>query len=308
MVMRNNFVKVITFLVLLFCVNWGVGTAMKFLHNYTLKNVPRSYQMIPSYTFNVVDNPVVVIGSSRAQHHYDTPLMSDLLGWDVYNCGKDGAFFLYQTCVIDAMINRYKPETIIWNLESITTNGREYGGIESLYPLYSLNDYTDSIINIKSKFQWLMMKSTVYRYNNMVLSYIKECVKLENNNKRGYIPLLGAGHKHPTLQTVTLFAEKDRDLDFEFLFNETLRKCKEKGVDVVVVMSPIFIEYINYKNSSLYKVFCEIIDDNNMRLLDFFNDEQFLRDSTLFKDAFHLNSRGATEFTYRLCEELKNNN
>ena len=62
------------------------------------------------FALNDVETPVVIVGSSRASHHYVTQMIEDSLGMPAYNIGRDGCFYSYNCCVINSIMDRYLGE------------------------------------------------------------------------------------------------------------------------------------------------------------------------------------------------------
>ena len=95
-----------------------------------------------------VESPIVIVGSSRASHHYVTQIIEDTLGMSAYNVARDGCFFSYNCCVVNSILDRYSPELIIWE------NGTEYlfngfdDPLENLYPYYKRNKWVTSAIQV----------------------------------------------------------------------------------------------------------------------------------------------------------------
>lgn len=89
------------------------------------------------------------------------------------------------------------------------------------------------------------------------------------------------------------------------VFSETLRRCKEKGVDITLFVSPSFVlPSTRYKNS--VKKLTTVANDYGYNLLDYSDDVHFLSDSTLFKDVSHLNDKGARMYTKLVIFDIKN--
>ena len=61
------------------------------------------------YSLNDVNTPVVIVGSSRAAHHYVTEMIEDSLHMPAYNVARDGCFFSYNCSVINSILDRYTP-------------------------------------------------------------------------------------------------------------------------------------------------------------------------------------------------------
>ena len=81
-----------------------------------------------------VKTPIVIVGSSRAAHHYVTEMIEDSLKSPAYNVARDGCFFSYNCCVINSILDRYTPELIIWEIGTEYLYDGVNDPMESLYP------------------------------------------------------------------------------------------------------------------------------------------------------------------------------
>ena len=86
------------------------------------------------YSMNDVNTPVVIVGSSRAAHHYVTEMIEDSLKMPAYNLGRDGCFFSYNCCIINSILDRYTPKLIIWECDNESLYKENPDQLEDLYP------------------------------------------------------------------------------------------------------------------------------------------------------------------------------
>ena len=84
--MKRFFVRLFLFLAAIVLLDQLFGFAMASI----LKNTEKGDWGRNNYIFNDVKSDVVILGSSRAIHHYDPKIFSDTLGMSCYNCGEDG--------------------------------------------------------------------------------------------------------------------------------------------------------------------------------------------------------------------------
>ena len=121
------------------------------------------------YSLNDVNTPVIIVGSSRAAHHYVTNMIEDSLRMSTYNVARDGCFFSYNCCVVNSIMDRYTPKLIIWE------NGTDYlydgvpDPLESMYPYYGNNKWVKKII--KDELPWkeyVRLNSHMYQYNSII--------------------------------------------------------------------------------------------------------------------------------------------
>ena len=258
------------------------------------------------YSLNDVNAPVVIVGSSRAAHHYVTEMIEDSLHMPAYNVARDGCFFSYNCCVINSILDRYTPKLIIWE------NGTEYlyGGIsdplESLYPYYSQNKWV--LRTIQEELPWteyLRLNSNIYQYNSIVhriLMRYRGRHSFSDGTIKGYLPLAPKqlkkqlGLEKEELESTTLSKSKIER------FRSTLERAQNMGVRIVVVDSPKY-KLRTYENLSASKM-QEICERYGALYLDNSQIAFFLDHPELFNDAVHMNDDGAKIYTSFFLNEI----
>ena len=287
------------------CIGWG----MKRFEDVALNKNPSGDALRTRFVCDKVNDQVLVIGSSRATHHYIPKQMEEKLKRSVFDCGMDGCYFLYQTAVIDCILNRYSPELIIW--DEVSPNVFD-GGIKDadnltrlskLNSYYDINQYVNNLIQLKSKFEKYKMYSKLYRYNSCLFNYGSAFLRSKGTlERKGYLPLYGIDK--------TLQQPKQRyieDICYQEnveLFKHVLELCSKKKVPLVISFSPCFTDDNALKTLQCKKLL-EIAREFNVPVIDFYHHPDFMSDSNLFWDTGHLNDEGAKLFTERFCDELE---
>lgn len=299
--MKKYLIKGICFIVLLIGVDFAAGKVFSWLHRLAFERSP--YGFVTEYALYRMEADIVVIGSSRACHHYVPEILADRLGMKVHNCGKDGSFFLSQCCVIDGILSRLKPKAIIWDIEPSCLSASDSDNrLSDLNPFYDGNSFCRKVIDQSSPAERYKMMSRTYRYNSRILAYLYKSMVPFNYPADGYLPFAADGYKYPSLR-------RDKHDDFlketlsEYLI-QIVKKCKIGGVNLILSFSPCFTED-NYRELSSYRKLCRIATQEGISLIDFFHDPTFMGDSTLFKDNIHLNDNGARKFTVKLAKKLR---
>ena len=305
--MKKLLISISILIALLVSVDFVLGGLLDFLNDKALENNPSG--MVLEYTFKKVEAEIVIIGSSRASHHYVSSMIQDSLGETVYNCGNDGSFFLYQTCMIDAILRRYKPKMIVWDLEPSllsdkTPNRRleEIDRLSRLFPLFGSNPYLDSILFKRSDNEKIKLMSSMYRYNSSVLETLYKAFLPYHTYDRGYEPLANKGYKFP--QIVDLIYESPLNSSYVELFEKTVAKCVNNKVDLVFSYSPRLVRS-NYNETESHRAIKEIAEANDILLIDHYHYADLMNDSTMFKDGAHLNDKGAKAFTKQIIKYLR---
>lgn len=253
-----------------------------------------------------VNTPIVIVGSSRASHHYVTEMIEDSLKMPAYNVAIDGCFFSYNSCVINSILDRYTPKLIIWE------NGNEYlydsisDPLESLYPYYSQNECV--MCAIKEELPWaeyMRLNSNLYRYNSKIHRILTRYVtrhSFVDGTIKGYEP-------SPKKQLKKQLELEKEELESTTLskskierFRSTLERAQTMGVRIVVVDSPKY-KLRTYENLSASKM-QEICERYGALYLDNSQIAFFLDHPELFNDAVHLNDDGAKIYTSLFLNEI----
>ena len=298
-------VKVLMIMAVLVVVDQGVGVAYNWLRGEALERNPYNAGMKTAFMAEKVNTDVVIVGASDASHHYISSMIQDSIGMSVYNCGKDGSFFVYQNCMINLMLERYSPKVIIWEmmedcLSGDITSNHEYQSINLLYPYYS-NDYCHKVINEKDKYQRFRMLSQMYRNNSMLLSICKSLVTTQKNDL-GYYPIANSGYVYPTMLRQEI--QQNVNEDKVEMLTKTIENCRNKGVKLVLASSPGFTDGTVF-SSLQFKKLEEVAADYQLPFIEYYKRQDLFRDSTLFKDVSHLNDKGARVWMSYFIPELK---
>ena len=258
------------------------------------------------YSLNDINTPVVIVGSSRAAHHYVTAMIEDSLHMPAYNVARDGCFFSYNCCVINSILDRYTPELIIWE------NGTEYlyddmdDPLESLYPYYDSNTWVNKTIREELPFtEYARLNSHIYQYNSIVhrivLRYRGRSTFVDETIK-GYLPLKPKTLRNELkLMPENISSKVLSDTKVE-RFRKILERAKEKGVKMIVVDSPK-CKKRDKNNLSAVKM-QDLCQQYEAIYLDNSQLTYFLEHPELFNDATHLNDDGAKIYTELFLRQI----
>lgn len=258
------------------------------------------------YSLNDVNTPVVIVGSSRAAHHYVTEMIEDSLLMPAYNVARDGCFFSYNCCVINSILDRYAPELIIWE------NGTEYlyegisDPLESLYPYYSQNKWVSRTIQEELPLtEYLRLNSNIYQYNSIVHRILMRYLgrhSFSDGTIKGYLPLAPKQlKKQLALEKEELESSALSEIKIE-RFRSTLERAQKIGVRIVVVDSPKY-KLRTYENLSASKM-QELCERYGALYIDNSQLPYFLDHPELFNDATHMNDDGAKVYTELFLKQI----
>jgi hypothetical protein len=247
---------------------------------------------------------IVILGSSRACHHYDAPFLSDTLGIDVYNAGYDGNGVVLSYGLLSMILERYKPQLVIFDVEPSfdievypADNGHKRY-ISTLKPYYN-NVGAKEVIKDVSVEEWYKAHSGMMRYNTTIISKAQDYIK-GNSTSKGYIPMQGAyfGEKSEIVGDSTVHIDV-----FKLNYVEKLLLlAKVNNVPIVVVASP---KYGKTSSIELQPVI-DLCKKFSVPFIDFYADTEFQLHKEWFKEPMHLNEIGAREFSKKLSLKIKN--
>ena len=112
--MRKFILKVLLFFVVIAMVDRGFGLAM----SNVLKGTQKGDWGRNNFIFNEVKSDVIILGSSRAIHHYDPQIISDSLSMSCYNCGEDGNGIILSYGRLMMVKERHQPKIIIQDVST----------------------------------------------------------------------------------------------------------------------------------------------------------------------------------------------
>ena len=291
--MKKFMVKILLFFAMVVAIDFGVG----FVGDYLTSHV-KSGDTKRTYDLAMKDyHDVLILGSSRARHHYETPFLSDALGLDVYNAGYDGNGVILAYGLLEMILERYQPKLIIYDVEPAfdinvyepDNNHKRY--ISRLKPYYRHNAIGKIIEDVSSE-EWYKVHSGMIRYNMSIITMLHENYRNDNDEKKGFSPLIGEYEREPEKNDgmKVLDSFKLRYMD------RLLVLAKKKQVPIIVVASP---KYGSGSSSGLQPV-VGICKHNDVEFIDFYADSVFMRHKEWFKEPMHLNKKGAMAFSEKI--------
>lgn len=269
------------------------------------------------HTYNAIYNDslqcnALIMGSSRGQVQYSTRIIDSITGLNSYNISVDGR-------CIDAEVTIYnfyrrhqpKPKVIIQNIDWGTlqmSNGYER---EQYLPYLRKDNDLYREIKEREDFSWADHYLPLMRYAGYHET-IKEGLGLKakmarpKNIERGFIPTDKEwdGAAFRAIHALG-FTVNDEAVE---IFDRYLQRCKQEGIEVVMVFAPFYIgatEKMGSDADSMFALYQGFADKYGYPILNYTNDSVSY-DTLNFYNASHLNRRGAEQFSLKLAQDLKN--
>ena len=249
---------------------------------------------------------ILIMGSSRAHHHYNPKIIEDSLGMSCYNAGYDGNGIVLADGLYGLISERYKPKVIVYDL-TLAFDCYEYPQdqqnkryISNLKPYYKHKKVRD-IVSCISNEEYYKLFSGLLRYNSKSVNLAKEYFMFVPMYDHGFAPLQGYMNYEPTNYEEVSFDTSIDSVKMSFL-EDFIQEVQADSVLLVFAMSP------RYKSPSRDK-FEEIerlCADYNIPVIDFYNDSLFYLNKEYFEDIAHMNQEGANAYTKVFTSKLSN--
>ena len=258
------------------------------------------------YIANDCVDDILILGSSKADHHYVPSVFEDSLGLSCYNAGEMGCGIIPAYIRYKMVSERQKPQIILYEV----TPQYDYLEAESYtHYLGAMRQYAnrDNVRNVYLDFsdelERLRLLSKMYCNNSKVVMNIKDILGTQDKWK-GYEPLYG------TIDTCKIKisggARKNTDRVVDSLklsyFIKLIEETNNNGIPIVFFISPTYTGAID---KTLYSVAFDLCNEYDIPIIDNSECELFVGKTEFFQDFTHLNHKGALCYTQYVIPQIK---
>ena len=254
-----------------------------------------------------VEDPILIIGSSRAKYHYNPLIIRDSLSLETYNAGRRGYYLSYHCCLINMILDRYTPDILIWDfsLNALFANGKDY--ISKLRPYYWDYDSVKEAFDEKEgKSVKVKNLSNCYRYNGLALSVIYRWLV----GGQDHDPAKGMGVLNNSGKSVDPELPIDKGITGPIdqarvkRLHDTLQRLVDAGVKVFVFDSPNYSLLDPDRDTSSESIIYEECRRLSIPVFDNRNLDYFLQHPELFFDEGHLFYDGADIYSKIVAHQV----
>ncbi len=240
---------------------------------------------------------VLILGSSKAKHHYVPQVLGDSLGMSVYNAGADGHDVAYACMVLQSWLTRCTPRVVVLDLCNSMVNGDWIdNSISDTKCYYGINEAVTGYID--SGHDWrlrLKLHSNLYRLNGSLVWLTKGMLTHAKASSDGYEPLYGSDMV-PGVTTYGPFTPSPVEAE---QLRRIARLCRSHGIKLHIILSP------NHEiDNGMRRWLATETRRDGVRLADMTEAPQ-VWDDRYYKDRGHLNHDGAVLFTSMIAPALQ---
>jgi hypothetical protein len=295
------FIRLLILFMILFAIDYSLGSLFRYL--YFKQESGELYRI--TYCIEKTHEDILVVGSSRANHHYHPDVFEKRLGLSFYNTGVDGEHIFYQAAILKGVLKRYAPKIVLLDFveAEFDKDHASYDRLSSLLPYYYDHPEIRPILNLKSPYEKYKMLSKLYPYNSEIFQIMlgeTDYKKLKHEDIKGYIPRLELWDE--PIKTVVYPEKYPLDTNKIKIFESMIKDCTSAGSKLYIVCSPYFFDAKNQEYS--IRLGKQIAKKYNIDFFDFSDNPAFTKNANLFADFAHLNDSGAKLFSEMLIDSL----
>lgn len=299
--MKKFIIKIIFFIAILFFSDFIIGKGFDYLESraqggQAYKNYERSFLVNPD---------ILILGSSRATHHYIPGIFQDSLGLNTYVAGQDGNGIILMYPILRFISERHKPKIVIYDIQpSFDLEKDDYTKyLRYLRLMEGKNTYADSVIYEVDTTERFKLFSKSFKNNSNILSSLKGILGSTSKFIDGYIPLdqeLDSNRYNKIKNAIENNTTNDlheKSLLKTQLLDNMVNFCHKNDIELIFVISPYYgtpFDISSFKDWSAGK---------NIKFINFLEKETFKIDE--FADPDHLNHSGAIHFSNILVDSIK---
>lgn len=270
-----------------------------------------------------LNTEIAIIGTSRAESHYDTEIINKITGLKTYNLGLSGTPYSVFKIRWESYFNRNKkPKILIIDLDasSLQDSKKLFDKFQYL-PFFYSKEYQSFAKENDTDF-YLESYIPLYKYRGYEMRIFKQIKSLKNrsicsNTINGY-----AEHDIDWIEKDYLnfkkILQKDNnrtEYNFEiykqglYVLKEIIKDCKKNNIKMYFVWSPSYYESHTYQASykkHIDSVLQNISTNENIQYLNFSNDSLCF-DRKYFYNSSHMNKRGSTIFSKEIGKLINEN-
>lgn len=258
------------------------------------------------YLFNSCKDDILILGSSRANHHYVPSVLQDSLGLTCYNAGEEGCGIIPAYVRYRMVCERQKPKLVLYELtpgyDYLEDKGG-YSGYLGAVRQYANNDIIKKMyLDFSDGLESIRLLSAMYRNNSCIIKNVKDVLR-PTPELKGYDPLYGNINPQSRVKNKPSVSTNAAKIDtHKISYIEKLAiETKAEGVQLVFIISPKFSGgcFEDYEPAfALSKKY-------DIPIVDNLNNDLFIGDSEMFQDYTHLNHKGAVAYTQYIIPQLR---
>lgn len=297
--MKRFFIKIAVFVLCIIIVDGLCGVVFSFFRAHAKGGTTQE----ANYIAEQCDADILVLGSSRAKHHYD-PTLLDSIGGYAYNGGMDGQGIVLGLGRYLMCAEKHVPKIVIYEITPefdylVYGQNSKYFGF--LRPYYEKPGIKHIFEKFETPFELLKMHSQMYRNNSKLLANVRDFfVKIPNT--RGFYPMYGTLNNYMKKKGEGPMVDVD-PVKF-FLLERLIEETSKRGTKLFFAISPRFFRVKPDNILPIYEPALEFAKKNNISVLNYFFIPGLSNNPQMFVDFVHMNDSGAKHYSNMIVSKI----
>lgn len=263
-----------------------------------------------------INADLIINGSSKAYVQLSPRIIDSALNMNSYNLGLDGTPFIPQKVQYELYEKYNTPPKIIIQIVDFSNMSEAQGNLYNYikFAPYLNIDIVRKMTKLYNGFTYLDYHIPLIKYSGNPIEVLDGILSLVNlhiapsNLYKGYLEqdISWDGTFEKFVKNYKKGIGSKLDTTTCNLFEDYIKKCKQKNIQLFLVYPPLYYESIPYdiNRKTMLDYFNSISHKYDVPFLDYSYDELSFNKSN-FYNSQHLNKIGAELFTKKLCIEIK---
>jgi hypothetical protein len=268
-------------------------------------------------TIQVLDSTkadILIMGSSRASHHYIPDSITRHTGIACYNGGRDNMGIHYTRACLHEVFKRYRPSFVIldiipYNFILDNQHNEKYFDVQTAVLLPFCNKHQGLYHHVRQIDElevWKARLIKTYAFNSLAGTIVQNAfTRLGHKQDKGYEPLYGQIDSVNYGKQIFAFPSIRAGIDTSAfrILQDCLSMCREQGVKAIISFSPFYFPYKH--EEKLMNEFYRLGKDFDATIVDYSSDTAFAQKPRFFYDELHLNHDGASRFSHQIAVQIQ---
>ncbi len=268
---------------------------------------------VTQYLLKDAREEIIILGASRASHHYDCRRIEAATGLSCFNGGRDNMPIQYAAAVLNIVYEHAHPKTVILDVipTGLWPSQQADDALKQVLLPFSVKYPTlADVICRKDQLERYKIKlSSIYPFNSTVgTAFQNTFTHMGHESIKGYEPLNSAidprYYKEPIWGNFTA-GRQDLDTFCVQALKDIIMLTKKHNTRLIAIISPFYFP-IAFKENNSFIAIRDILKEHGCELYDFSHDPRFLMQPQFFQDDIHLNDSGAALFDESVISILNN--
>ncbi len=261
-----------------------------------------------------VDADVLIVGSSRAHHHYDPSVIGCIAERTCYNLGAQGTFVNMQRPLLSLYLDKNrKPDLILLDVHSLESREEVFKPLQYVTLLNDRGVYEELLVYdpltrldrwlpLFAIVRWELFDSSVAgwmgldsrRDSRAVNGFVAKDKAWREDAWQAFLGRSGGGVSEPM------------NPDIIDTLDSMLKQVNEVGIPLVMVYSPVLTDYSARLTNriEIMQVFRTLAEKNQVEFWDYTEDATFCDRRDYFYDVRHMSAKGAAVFSSNVAARV----